>query len=114
MIFVSLLKHKNVRVLKHYHIQHQNIKMHFVWSIMTLFWVKILSLEHHDAMKCDLKTTASYEHQPGIKSSGIFRNSRYSRMLNKDNNLNNNNVLDCHCITKTKVSKRRRILNLDT
>ena len=81
---------------------------------MTLFWVKILSLEHHDAMRCDLKSIASYEHQPGLKSGGMFRNSRYSRLLNIDYNLNANNVFDCHCITKSKVSKRRRFIKLDT
>ena len=88
--------------------------MHFVWSIITLFWVKLLSLEHHDAMKCDLKSTASYEHQPGPKYGGMFKDSRYLRLLNIDDNLNTNNVFDCHCITKTKVSKRRRALKLDT
>ena len=80
---------------------------------MTLFWVKILSLEHHDAIKCDLKSIASYELIPGPKSGGIFRNSRYSRMLNIDDNLNDDNVFDCHCITSTKVSKRRRLLKFD-
>ena len=78
--------------------------MRFVLSIITLFWAKILSLEQHDAMKCDLRSIASYEHLPGPKSGGMSRNSRYSRMLNIDDNLNTNNVFDCHCITKAKVS----------
>ena len=75
--------------------------MQLFWNIIGLLWLKILSLETHDAMKCVYRKINFYNlHESSYEDQGkIYKYFTQS----EEETLGTRNVLDCQCTAKSKV-----------
>ena len=71
--------------------------MRMFWKLISLLWIKILSLERHEAMNCVLRDKVSQDH---------IQEKTYGDAIRKYIRVNDTlNIADCHCVTKTKVTR---------
>ena len=75
--------------------------MRLSWNIMSLFWLKILSLETHDAMKCVYKKT-NFHNLHNNSEEDLGKRCKYSTQR-EDELPDTRYVLDCQCSAKSKV-----------